>query len=289
MTNKLLSSIIFITFLSITLISNLNAEDKIYKLAVTDIAGLEDLQKEFKAFQNKLSELSGIKVKLYPVSSRTAVVEALKFKKVDFVLSGPAEYLIIAKRAKAKPLVALKRPNYYSVLVTKKDSNIEKISELKSQAVAFGPIGSTSYYLAPLQLLADSGISLKDIKAKHVSKQIAFTALKRGDVKAMGFSHERFKQYVTSDKSVTMDDFRILAKSQHLPNDLIVSGKHVSKEINEKLKNTFVNHSDELITEILKGKKNNKYKNMKFISEIKDSDYDYTKKMYATAGFKEYS
>lgn len=276
---------ILLTFSSM----RLNAEQKIYKLAVTDIAGLEELQREFKAFQDKLSEVSGLKVKLYPVSSRTAVVEALKFEKLDFVLSGPAEYIIIRKRAKAIPLVALERPDYYSALISKKDSKIKEIKDLKGQAIGFGPVGSTSYYLAPLELLSKGGVNLKEIKPRHVSKQIAYHALKRGDVKAVGFNLERFKQYVKADRKSTIEDFNIIAKSPHLPNDLIVAGKHVSKEAQKKLIKGLTENSKDLIDAILRGKRNNKYDGMKFIPKINDSDYDYTRRMYAIAGYKEYS
>lgn len=278
-----------VLILILTIVFNINAEEKVYKLAVTDIAGLEELQREFKAFQDKLSEVSGLKIKLYPVSSRTAVVEALKFKKLDFVLSGPAEYIIIAKRAKAVPLVALKRPDYYSAIVATKKSNVKEIKDLKGQAIGFGPVGSTSYYLAPLELLNNGGVTLKEIKPRHVSKQIAYHALKRGDVKAVGFNLERFKQYVDADKNATIEDFKIIAKSPHLPNDLIVAGRHVSKDAQNKLIKGLTENSKELISAILKGENNNKYSGMKFISKINDSDYDYTRKMYAIAGFKEYS
>ena len=56
------------------------AEDssKVYKFAVTDVVGLEELQREFQKFQEELSRLSGVAIKLYPVTNRTAVVESIR-------------------------------------------------------------------------------------------------------------------------------------------------------------------------------------------------------------------
>ena len=59
------------------------------RLAVTDIVGLENLQREYAGFQKILSEKSGMKVELFPVPNRTAAVEALNAKKIDLVLTGP--------------------------------------------------------------------------------------------------------------------------------------------------------------------------------------------------------
>ena len=73
------------------------------KFAVTDIAGLEELQSEFGAFKDVLQEETGFEIDFYALNSRTAAVEALNAKKVNFVLTGPAEYVVIRKRTNAYP------------------------------------------------------------------------------------------------------------------------------------------------------------------------------------------
>jgi phosphonate transport system substrate-binding protein len=64
------------------------------RFVVTDIVGLEELQTEYGAFQKLLSEISGVELRFFPVTNRTAAVESLKAKKIDVVLTGPAEYVI---------------------------------------------------------------------------------------------------------------------------------------------------------------------------------------------------
>jgi phosphonate transport system substrate-binding protein len=44
------------------------------RLAVTDIVGLEELQREFGACRGLLSEATGFDVEFFPVSNRTAAV-----------------------------------------------------------------------------------------------------------------------------------------------------------------------------------------------------------------------
>lgn len=77
---------------------------------VTDLEGLEELQREFGAFRELLEVKTGFKIKFYPVTSRTAAVEAVRAKKADFVLTGPAEYVVMQTLTKCYPVIGFSRP-----------------------------------------------------------------------------------------------------------------------------------------------------------------------------------
>jgi len=157
------------------------------KIAVTDVEGLERLQVEWGPFKTALESASGETFEFFPVNSRTAAAEALRAKRVDFVVSGPAEYVVINKLTNATPLIGLGRPGYHCAIVVRADSGINKISDLKGAKVAFGDIGSTSNMLCPMQLVADYGVDpVNDAERIHTSRNIAHEALKKGDVKAIG-------------------------------------------------------------------------------------------------------
>src|SRR3546814_405115 len=87
------------------------------RFAVTDIEGLETLQQEFGAFRDTLEEVTGFEVEFFPVNSRTAAVEALTSDQVDFVLTGPAEYVVMKQLTDARIVVAWQRPDYYAQVV----------------------------------------------------------------------------------------------------------------------------------------------------------------------------
>src|ERR687896_323663 len=114
------------------------------RFAVTDIVGLEELQTEYGAFQRVLSEVSGLELRFFPVSNRTAAVESLKAQKIDLVLTGPAEYVIFRSRTNAYPVAGFSRPDYFSGLIAMMDRGINSVKELKGKKVAFGDVGSTS-------------------------------------------------------------------------------------------------------------------------------------------------
>src|SRR5262245_14025545 len=157
------------------------------RFAVTDIAGLEDLQREYGAFRDTLAQATGYEIEFTAVSSRTAAVEAMRAKQIDFVLTGPAEYVVFKKRSEAKVVVGFQRPDYFAMMVTLADSPVQSVSDLKGKKVAFGDIGSTSQHLGPMQLLADFGINpLADIEALHVNRNVAVESLIKGDIAAIG-------------------------------------------------------------------------------------------------------
>jgi phosphonate transport system substrate-binding protein len=255
------------------------------RMAVTDISGLEMLQAEFGPFRDALAKATGQEVSFYPVSSRTAAVEAMRAERVDFVLTGPAEYVIFRNLAKARPVVGFSRPDYYSVIVALADSGIHRLSELEGRKVAFGPVGSTSDHLAPAQLLADAGLDpQKDVVPTHIDRNVAWAALKRGDVAAVGLGHRKVEIILEREKDLPRGAFRVIARGPDLPSDVLVAGAHVPDAQLELVKRVFVERSDDLVAAILAGQENQKYQGMKFVANVADGDYEYVRAMYRSIG-----
>lgn len=269
------------------------AEAKTIKLAVTDLVGMEELQREFGAFTKVLSEATGYEIEFLPVTNRTAAVEALRFKKIDFVLTGPAEYVVIKKRTDANIVVGFSRPDYFAVLISRADSPYTLAKQLKGQKVALGSVGSTSKHLGPIQVMADAGLDpLNDVEVINTKIPVAWEALKKGDVAAVGMNHLKFIGYRNKEMAkggMQPGEFRVIGRGPDLPNDVLMAGNHVDADVVEKVRKAFVEKSDELVNAILRGDDNQKYKGMAFLDTIKDKDYDYVRAMYETAGYPEYS
>lgn len=258
------------------------------RMAVTDIVGLENLQREFGGFQKILSEKSGMKVELFPVPNRTAAVEALNAKKIDLVLTGPAEYVVFKKRTDAKLVVGFSRPEYYGSVVTLVGSGVDGVEDLKGKKVALGDVGSTSRHLAPIQVLADQGLQpQKDFQVMHVNRNVAVEAMKRGDVAAIGINRTDLPGLSKKFPDVV---FKVIARGRDLPNDVLLAGKHVPDATVTAMKKVFSENSAALIDAVLMGPdENQKFKGMAFIPSIADKDYNYVRKMYATIGQPQYA
>jgi len=265
-----------------------HAQSQPLRLAVTDIVGLENLQREYAGFQKILSEKSGMAVELFPVPNRTAAVEALNARKVDLVLTGPAEYVVFKKRTDAKLVVGFSRPEYYGSVVTMLGSGIDGIEDLKGKKVGLGDVGSTSRHLSPIQLLADLGLQPgKDVQIVHINRNVGVEAMKRGDLAAIGINRTDLPGLSKRHPDVVC---KVVARGRDLPNDVLLAGKHVSDEVTAKMKKVFSDNSEALIAAVLLGPdENQKFQGMKFIPNIADKDYDYIRKMYVTIGQPQYA
>lgn len=256
------------------------------RLAVTDLEGLEQVQREFGAFRDLLATETGLDVEFSPVPNRTAAVEAMRSERIDFALTGPAEYVVFRTRTKADPVIGFSRPDYFTDIIVLADSEIQSVTDLKGKKVAFGDVGSTSKHLAPMQLMKDEGLEpTRDLQAVHTSIKLGWEALKRGDVAAMATTNDKFLKLRASEKDLEPGSFRVIARSRDLPNDVLLVRPGVKPEIVERLRQAFSEHSKELVSAILQGEDNQKYQGMKFLAGIKDSDYDYVRAMYVTIGY----
>ena len=252
------------------------------KFGVTDITGLESLQTEYGDFVAVLEEITGDEIKYFPVNSRTAAVEAIANGHVDYILTGPAEYIVFRARAKAVPVVAWQRLDYFTQLVVTNESAIKTLADMKGRTIAFGEVGSTSTHLGPAQLLASIGLMPnKDYEALNIHRGVSIEALLKGDVDAIavGSSH-----LVNIRDKFPDAGLRVAARGPDLPNDVLVAGAHVPTEKVEQIRAAFVNNAKQLMDAALKGEENKKYIGGQFIPNVEDVDYEYVRQAYITVG-----
>ena len=259
-----------------------------WKLAVTDVEGMERLQLEWGPFKEALEAATGESFEFYAVNSRTAAAEALRGETVDFVVSGPAEYVVINKLTNATPLVGLGRPDYHCAIVVRADSGINTVQDLKGKTIAFGDIGSTSNMLCPMQVLADYGLDpINDIEKTHTSRNIAHEALKAGDVDALGSNAGSWLNVRNKETDLPYGFFKMIARSGDLPNDMIMVGAHVPADAADMVKTAILENKDAIIAGITAHEENDKYVGMDLVA-IEDSAYDYVRSMYTNAGFPQF-
>lgn len=262
------------------------AED--WRLAVTDVEGMERLQTEWGPFKEALETATGDTFEFFPVNSRTAAAEALRAETVDFIVSGPAEYVVINKLTDASPLIGLGRPDYHCAIIVRADSGINVPADLKGKKVAFGDIGSTSNMLCPMQVLADHGVDpVNDIDKTHTSRNIAHEALKNGDVDAIGSNAGSWLGVRNKETELPYGFFKIIARSGDLPNDMIMVGAHVPSDAAQSVRDAILENKESIIAGITAHEENDKYVGMDLVA-IEDNAYDYVRSMYTNAGYPQF-
>ena len=163
------------------------------KLAVTDVQGLEELQRDFEPFRAAMEEATGKSIEFFPVADRTAAAVALQSDQVDVVLTGPAEYVVIRSKTNAVPFVAITRPNYRSVIAVQPDSGITDIAGLTDKKIAMSDLGSTSGQLGPTKILVDGGIKPEEDVEILLLGDTDLQAFKNGETEAWGGRRTRLR------------------------------------------------------------------------------------------------
>jgi phosphonate transport system substrate-binding protein len=257
------------------------------RFAVTDIDGMEALQREMGPFKEAFEEASGLTVEFFPVSGRTVAVEAMAADQVDFVLTGPAEYVVFNARLDAQPVVTWVRPDYYSTVVVLDDSPVKTPADLKGQTVSFGEIGSTSQHLGPVDLLSKAGLTYTvDYQPVFLNRNVAVEALIRGEIAGIGLN----RTHIDSITEKFPDQkFRVLVRGEQLPDDILLASAKVSPDVVETVRKTFAEHGVEILSAITSTEENAKYIGGTFNPTVTNADYDVVRKMFENIGITEFT
>jgi phosphonate transport system substrate-binding protein len=221
------------------------------------------------------------------VSGRTVAVEAMAAEQIDFVLTGPAEYVVFNARLDAQPVVTWNRPDYYSNVVVLDASPLMSADDLKGQKVSFGEIGSTSQHLQPASLLADAGLVYgQDYEPVFLKRNVAMEAMIKGEIGAIGLNRTHIE---SMSEAYPDQKLRVLLKGDELPNDILLASSKVPAEVVDAVRKTFTEHGDALLAAITSTEANAKYVGGSFKATVTDADYDGVRKMFENVGVTEFT
>ena len=258
------------------------------RFAVTDLTGLEELQREFGAFVEAFESETGLAMEFFPVSDRTAAAAALGSDRVDMVFTGPAEYVVMRERTDAEPVVSIHRPGYRACIYTTTDSGFDSLEDLAGEAIAMSDVGSTSGHLGPSQVFAEAGMEMPGAVEVLTVGDAVHQALVRGDVAAAGVGCHDYEQALEEEDDPSA--FEVIAEGEDLPADVIIARPELDDDVVETVRGAFEQSWDAvLLPAILEGKDNQKYDGAILEAEPEDSDYDAVRDMYRAVGVDDFS
>jgi phosphonate transport system substrate-binding protein len=258
------------------------------RFAVTDVDGAENLQREFGPFKAAFERVAPqFEVALFPVSGRTAAVEAMAADQVDLVLTGPAEYVVFRARLNVQPVVVWQRPDYFSQIVVLAEGPVKQIADIRGKKVSFGEIGSTSQHLGPAQILLDNGLTYaRDYEPIFLRRNVAVEAMRRGDLAAIGMNLTHIQQIRRAIPDVKL---AVVARGRDLPDDLIVASPKVTPAHVEQVRKAFIDHAAPLMQAVLQVEGNARWTGGTFLPNVADRDYDVIRQMYRSVGINEFT
>lgn len=261
---------------------SVNNQPKQLRFAVTDIKGIEELQRDYGAFRTALENVLDIKIDFFPVENFIAAAPALQLGQVDLVLGGPSEYVILNARAKAVPIVAITRPKYHPIIAVRADSGIKSLSQLKGKKIAMRSRGATTGHLYPTKLLIDAGLDPKsDFKILFLEKK-GLESLKKGDVDAWAVPYHRYEKDLQK-AGLSATAFPVIATGPLLPSDVFVASSQLAPAFVEQIQKLMLKHQDKLIQAISASSATEKFKGSKMVVAV-DADYNMIREVYKAIG-----
>jgi phosphonate transport system substrate-binding protein len=128
--------------------------------AIPDEAPTE-LQRKFAPLGKYLEGRTGMKVRFIPVTDYAATVEGLAAKKLDLVWYGGFTFVQAHIRTKGNAIPLVQRTEdekFRSVFITRSDSGVKSLGDLKGRNFTFGSVSSTSGHLMPRYFMMKAGI-----------------------------------------------------------------------------------------------------------------------------------
>ena len=121
----------------------------------------QELLRIYTPFADYLAKEIGIPVKFTPVVDYAATVEGLAGNKLDMVWYGGLTSVQAARMAKGAKRIVMRKEDteFKSYFITRKETGIKDLKDLKGKTFSFGSVSSTSGHLMPRYYLMKAGIN----------------------------------------------------------------------------------------------------------------------------------
>jgi len=202
-------------------------------------------ENDYKGLIKIVNDLTGFEIKFIKVTDYNAAVEAMRADRAHIAWYGGKTYIKAAELANAEAFAAGVRPGekdagYYTYFVVKKDSEIQKFSDIKGKVLSLNSIGSTSGDLIPQAEIAKINLSIKDKEHfKNVfyagSHDACLLAVLNNKADVCGMSSRNFEARL-ADNTFKNEDVRIIHKSEKVPPPPLAYSKKIPLEDRKKIK-----------------------------------------------------
>ena len=265
-------------FFTVTLIlftSNISAEIKEFNMVFVPASEKGD-ENDYTNLIKIVNKLTGFEIKFVKVTDYNAAVEAMRADRAQIAWYGGKTYIKASEIANAEAFAAGVRPGerdagYYTYFVTKKNSNINQLSDLRGKILSLNNIGSTSGDLIPQVELSKVDLSIKNKQDfKNVfyagSHDACLLAVLNNKADVCGMSSRNYEARL-ADKTFKVEDVKIIHKSPKVPPPPLAYSKKISLEDRNKIKAAVLKAHNYGEIGGYGGK-------MSHYISVKDSDYD---------------
>ncbi|PQO42822.1 phosphate/phosphite/phosphonate ABC transporter substrate-binding protein [Blastopirellula marina] len=270
-------------------VTSLNAEENpprdgsatrpLQVLLIPADTGADTTLDDFKPVFSAIQENYGLHFELRVGTSYGAVVEGLVAKRADIAFVGPVGFHQARLRHAAELLAVAVKDNsssYYAAILTRKDSGVELLNDLRGKRIALGDINSTSSFRFPVAMLQRIGIDPVVGLGQVVitgSHSNALAALREAQVDAAGCSLAAYEKAINSG-AISRGELKVLAISPAIPNPPLVMHPDLSDSVKERLREAFreIHRAPGVRPEMIRGYGGDRYE--RFDVSFPQEDFD---------------
>ncbi|OZI44009.1 phosphate/phosphite/phosphonate ABC transporter substrate-binding protein [Bordetella genomosp. 4] len=201
----------------------------------------------FKPFTDYLAECTGKRVVFYQVQSNAAEIEAMRSGRlhVGGFSTGPTAFAV--NIAGAVPFAVKGYADgfqgYNLIVIVKKDSPYQKLSDLKGKKLAHTSPSSNSGHMAPVALFPKEGLTPdKDYKVIFSGKHDqSVMGVNSGDYDAAAVASDVFHRMAQRGQ-VKEEDFRIIYTSEKFPTSSFSYAHDLEPKFRDKMLKCFYDY-----------------------------------------------
>ena len=151
----------FVLLLALTGCGRSSTSPKALRVGFVPAENAQEVIQNAQPIVDILQKELAMDVQPFVATDYTGVIEALRANKLDIAFLTPASYVLAKNEANVTVVLKSERkgsPFYYAAIITRADSGIKKLEDLRGKTFAFGDPVSTSANVYPRKMLHEIGI-----------------------------------------------------------------------------------------------------------------------------------
>lgn len=250
---------------------------------------VEEIRKKSQPLVELMSQYLNIKVKPFVSIDYSGIIQGLRSGQIDVAFLSPAAYVIAKQESDVKVILKALRNNksyYYSAIITRVDSGINSINNLKGKTFSFGDSISTTGHIFPRKILLENGINpekdLKNVIFSGSHDAVVMSVLDKKVDAGATYCDSTDGKSGPWNKLPQRDIklIKVIAYSPKIPSDNICVNKDIDSKMVKKIEEMFLKftidtQSKKLLSEIY---------NIDGFEKATDEEYKIVRQAFESAG-----
>lgn len=208
----------------------------------------ENIKNMYVPILEKICDSIGYKAKAIIVKDYDALSRGIENDTIDIGWFSPFAYVNAHDRDKVIPLITPKinnKTSYKGYIITKKDSGIKSVEDLRNRTFGYVDVESASGYLYARHILKTNGLN-PDKLFKEVtflgSHYNVIKSVLSGAVDAGATYNEALES--GKEQGFNTDEINIIRTTEDIPKDALAANPRFNKELAEKLQQAFISFNN---------------------------------------------